>query len=427
MWFICFLSFMFEKIRKYNFWHNEPIKTGYKRKAYLEKLAGYLNNSLIKVITGQRRCGKSYLFRAMIRHLIEERGVSPTNILYINMEMQDLSFITDNIVLFSVIREYREKLHPKGTVYVFLDEVQEIANWEKAVVSLSQDYSTPYELFLTGSNAHLLSHDIATLLTGRHIRLEVFPFSYCEVLEITEKKRTKASFINYLKKGGMPECYNFNTTEIIGNYLSSLKDSIVLHDIVERYNIRDIHLLQRLFHFCIDTIGSLFSINKIVHYLISTGYKTNVETISNYLSFLEHAYLIHESQRYDIQGKRILSGERKYYLNDLGFKYYLTSSFDFGIGKYLENAVFLHFKRKGYHIYTGKHGDQEVDFIVGLGNEKMYVQVAYILADESTITREFRVLERIRDNFHKIVISLDDMALGNRAGIRHVRAWELIE
>jgi predicted AAA+ superfamily ATPase len=176
----------------------------------------------------------------------------------------------------------------------------------------------------------------------------------------------------------------------------------------------------------IDSIGSLFSINSVVNYLKSSGYKTNAETVGNYVGYLEQAYLIHEADRFDVKGKRILTGEKKYYLNDPGFKYYLSSSFEFGVGKYLENAVFLDLKRKGYTVYTGKIRDKEIDFIAEKDDMKKYIQVCYLLADESVVEREFGNLEQITDHYEKMVISLDDVKLGNRKGIRHINAWEFI-
>jgi hypothetical protein len=200
----------------------------------------------------------------------------------------------------------------------------------------------------------------------------------------------------------------------------------VLRDIGRRHQVRDVYLLDRLMHFLIDSIGSLFSINSVANYLKTRGYKTNHETIGNYLGFLKEAYFIHEAERYDIKGKKILYGEKKYYLNDLGFKYFLSSSFDFGVGKYLENAVYLDLRRKGYRVYTGNIGGKEVDFVAEEGKTKKYIQVCYLLADESVIQREFGNLDQIDDHYEKRVISLDDLNLGNRQGIRHINAWEFI-
>lgn len=413
-------------LKKYNYWTREEINTGYFRPNYIDRFSRYLNNRLVKVIMGQRRAGKSYLMRMIIKHLIEQEGVLRENIIYINKDIAELDFIDNSKQLVQIINEYRDTLKPAGKVFILLDEVQEIKDWEKAVNSFSQDYKFNYELFITGSNANLLSTELSTYLSGRYISFDVFPFSYEEYIGFKNMKKNKDSFLHYLKNGGIPESCNLEDPEIKKNYLLNLKDSILLRDIVRRCNVRDVYLLEKLLNFIIDSIGSFFSINSVVNYLKSSGYKANPETVGNYVGYLEQAYLIHEADRYDIKGKRILSGEKKYYLNDLGFKYYLSSSFDFGVGKYLENAVYLDLKRKGYTVYTGKLRDKEIDFIAEKDDIKKYIQVCYLLADESVVEREFGNLEQIADHYEKMVISLDDVNLGNRRGIKHINAWEFI-
>ena len=417
---------MIEILDKYNFWDNKKIKVGFLRENYINDLSQYLNNSLVKVILGQRRVGKSYLLRMIINQLINEMSVLAKNILYLNMDIQELGFIKDAEQLQNVINEYRESLKPEGRVYIFLDEVQEITNWEKLVNSLSQDYTNDYEIFITGSNANLLSNELSTYLSGRYICFQIYPFSYKEFLGINKIEKSRGSFIKYLQDGGIPESYFLPDQEMKTNYYSALRDSIVLRDIVQRYKVRDVYLLEKLMAFIIDSIGSLFSVNSVVNYMKSSGYKTNGETISSYIKFLLNSYFIYESERYDIRGKRILGGERKYYLNDLGFKFFLSSSFEFGIGKYLENSVFLHFKRCGCKVYTGKINGHEIDFIVEKNRIKKYIQVVYLLTDQAVIEREFGNLEQINDNYEKMVVSMDDVNFGNRNGIVHINAWDLL-
>ena len=417
---------MIEILRKYNFWDKPPRRIGYRREGYLNNISKYLNNSLIKVILGQRRVGKSYLLRMIIHHLIQKARVSPQNILYINKDIHELAFVQDSQTLLRTIAEYQKELKISGKVYIFLDEVQEIADWEKAVNSLSQDYSTEYELFITGSNAKLLSAELSTYISGRYLRFEVFSFSYQEYLGMHQNEKGKQSFVSYLQAGGMPESYILADEEMKINYYRSLKDSILLRDIVHRYKIRDIELLERLIALLTDSIGSYVSVNSLVKYLRSKGAHTNFETLGAYLSYLQDAFFIHESQRFDLKGKKILSGEKKYYLNDTGFKYFLSSSFDFGVGKYLENAVFLYLKRNGYSVYTGKIKDREIDFIAEKQGSKTYIQVAYLLADDSVVEREFGNLQMIPDHYEKMVITMDDVNFGIREGIRHVQAWEAL-
>ena len=417
---------MLEIIKEYNFWNNETIHIGLFRKEYMNKISDFLGNKLIKVLLGERRVGKSFVLRMIIKKLIEENEVPPKNIFYINKDIRAFDFIDNATALNEIIKTYRDELKPQGKVYLFIDEVQEIHGWEKIVNSLSQDHTKEYEIFITGSNSKLLSGELSTYLSGRYITIDIYPFSYFEFLEFYDLESSKISYLNYLQLGGIPELYNLPNKELRTNYISSLKDSIVLRDIVQRHNIRDITLLSRLIDFVIDSQSSLLSANKIANTFKSNGIKTNQETISTYLKYLSDVFFLHESKRYDLKGKRILKGERKYYLNDLSFKTYLSSSFDKGIGKALENAVFLHYKRQGYQIYTGIFNNKEIDFVIERNGDKKYIQVAYILADETVIDREFRGLKKINDNFEKIVISLDDFSVGNINGIKNVLAWELV-
>ena len=416
---------MLTRIRAYNFWEQEKVNAGYFRSEYMDKISSFLGNKLIKVLLGQRRAGKSFILRMIIKKLIETDHIPRKNILYINMDISAFDFINDAKALSEVIDEYRNALKPEGKIYIFVDEVQEIADWEKVANSLSQDYTQEYELFIAGSNSKLLAGELSTYLSGRYITINIFPFSYFEYLGFYDLKSNKENYLNYMQMGGIPELYNLPNQELRINYISALKDSIILRDIIQRYNIRDVVLLRRLIDFAVDSQSSLFSINKIVNTFKSMGTKTNQETISAYLSYLSDVYFLHESTRYDLKGKRILKGERKYYLNDLSFKNYLTSSFDKGIGKSLENAIYLHYKRQGYQIYTGVFNTKEIDFVIEQNGEKKYIQVAYTLANEDVIKREFGNLKKIKDNYEKLVITLDDISIGNIDGIKNIQAWKL--
>ncbi len=417
---------MFKDIKKYNFWKNKKFDDGYLRESYMSKISDFIGNKLIKVLLGQRRSGKSFVLRMIIKKLIERDKVSRKNILYINKDISAFDFIVNAKSLSNLVDEYHKKLKPKGKVYIFIDEVQEIKNWEKYINSLSQDYTQEYEIFISGSNSKLLSGELSTYLSGRYITVNIYPFSYSEYLGYYKKEASKESYIDYLTFGGIPELYNLPNEELRINYISSLKDSIILRDIIQRYNIRDILILRRILDFVIDSQGSLFSANKVVNTFNSIGIKTNQETISSYLGYLAEVYFLHEAKRYDLKGKKILNGERKYYLNDLAFKNYLTSSFDKGISKLLENAIFLHYKRQGYDISVGYYNKKEIDFVIERNGIKKYIQVAYNLTDEKVIKREFGNLKLIKDNFEKIVVTLDDITIGNVEGIKHLQAWKLM-
>ena len=416
---------MFEKLISYNFLKGQKIEAGFFREAYVDRLAPFLGNSLVKIVLGQRRTGKSYVLRMLMQHLIEKQNVPPQNIFYVNMDIQALRFIRNSQILMDMLDAYRKLIQPAGKVYVFLDEVQEIEGWENAVNSLSQDYTTPYEVFVTGSNAHLLSTELSTYLSGRYVTLDVFPFSYAEYLAYFHEARSASSFAAYLRLGGLPELYRLEGEEIRRNYLSSLRDSIVLRDIVQRHQVRDTALLNRLIDFIIDSQGAMVSANRIVGTLAAEGVSTNVETLGAYLGYLCESCFIHEVQRFDIKGRRLLAGERKYYLNDLAFKSQLMSGANPAVGRMLENIIYLHYRREGYRVHTGRVGQGEIDFVLQKGNAVEYAQVCYLLGDEQVMHREFGNLERTGDNYPKTVISMDEVALGNVRGISHIRAWEL--
>jgi len=411
---------------EYNFWGDQPIEFGHLRSTYLKTLENYTGNSLIKVILGQRRSGKSRLMRMMIHHLIHAMNVPPRNTLYINKELHDFDFIRDAKTLMESFQLYRETLRPEGKIYFFIDEVQDIQGWEKALNSLSQDYRLAIEIFITGSNANLLSSELATYISGRYLSLMVYPFSYEEYLQAFGLQRSKASVLNYIDEGGLPELYQLGQLESKQNYVQSLLDSIVLRDIVQRNRIRDTFLLEKLIDFAIDSVGSMLSISSIVKTLSQHKYKSNAETVGNYLDFCKNAFFLHECQRYDLRGKQILIGERKYYLNDLAFKKFYHSKFETKISRLLENAVYLSLLRQGYCVYVGRYNDKEVDFIAERADEKLYIQVAYLLTDEAVIEREFSSLLLIKDNYPKWVVSLDEFNLGNVQGVLHKQLWDIL-
>ena len=419
------MSDLFKELKKYNYWDGQKIDHGFRRGFYLEKLLGYLDNRLVKVLVGQRRSGKSYILRQIIDRLIT-RGINRKNIFYFNKELVEFEGVDDYKKLHSLLDAYRKEYKPKGKVYLFFDEIQEIEKWEKLVNSLSQNYKEQYEIFITGSNSNMLSGELATYLSGRYVSFEILPFSFDEYAQFLSLEKDKKSFTKYLQTGGLPEMFQLQKEEARRHYVSSLKDTIILKDIVRRYNIKDVALLESIFKFLSDNIGCLTSINNIVGFLNSHKYKTNIETVANYINYLAQTYLIYEAERYDIRGKELLARNKKYYLNDLSFISYLTSGFDIGPGKLLENIVYLHYRRLGYKVFVGKIYNEEIDFIVENDQQKMYVQVAYLLTDKKTIEREYKSLERINDNYKKIVISMDEVRFKERNGIEHVSIFDLL-
>ena len=416
----------FARLKKYNFWDADYPDLGLLRQNYLNRINDFIGNNLIKVLVGQRRTGKSYLLRQIILSLIN-KGINSKNIFYINKEYTDFDFITNYTELEDLILTYQQELTPEGKIYLFIDEVQRIEGWERLVNSYSQNYTRPYEIFISGSNSQLLSTELATLLSGRYIQFQILPFSYLEYISIKKAQNTKVSFLTYLQSGGLPELFHLPNDETKRHYLSAIKDTVLLHDIIQRYNIKDTRLLDDIFSFLVNNASNLISINSIVKYFAGKSRKTNYETVANYISYLQNTFLIHQVDRFSIKGKDILAGTHKYYINDLAFKNYLYSGFEYGYGYMLENIVYLQLINAGYNVYTGFMRNKEIDFVATKGNKTIYIQVAYLLIDKLTIDREYSELESIHDNYEKFVVSLDDMQLPDKNGIRHVLAWKINE
>ena len=419
------MSELFDKVSRCNFWDGGLPDTGVSRRRYVERVQPFMGNRLTKVLMGQRRCGKSFILRQIMAGLVEG-GVSWRNILYLDKERMELADLVDHRQAHDLIGEYRKRLRVKGKVYLFLDEIQEIAGWERLVNAYSQDRRQEYEIVVTGSNAHLLSTELGTLLTGRYVPFEIFPYSFDEFATAKRIKKDKSALLDYLQSGGLPELLNLQSEEARRHYVMALRDAILLNDVVRRHKVKDPELLERLFRFICDNAGSLVSVRNIVDYLKSKGQRTNFETVSSYLSHLCQAMLIHECNRYDIRGKELLAGNRKYYLNDLAYRQYLASGFEAALPQRIENLVYLYYRSQGYAVHVGTMRDLEVDFVVEKDNRRAYHQVCYLLADATVIDREFRSLERIGDNYPKSVISLDDISLGERNGIAHQLLWNLL-
>ena len=411
-------------ISKYNFWNENHQDLGFIRSFYTEKIKHYIGNKLVKVLVGQRRTGKSYILRQLISKLIED-GIPSRNTLYINKEYMDYASVKNADDLEALYRAYLKDLTPEGKVYIFLDEIQLIDKWEIFVNSHSQDFAQACELFITGSNSNLLSKELATLLSGRYIDFEILTFSFDEYCGIKSLKRGKESYLDFLADGSLPELFNLSGDEMRRNYVSSIKDTVILRDIVERYKIKDAKLLDDLFTYLANNAANMVSINNIVNFFKSKNRKTNYETVSNYIAYLENSFLVHKAERYNIKGKDSISGNSKYYMNDLAYYNHLYGGYAYGTGFLLENAVYLNLRRLGYTVYTGVIGGTEVDFVALRGEKKIYLQVSAHLLDKETFDREYRSLKLIGDNFAKYVVSLDEYRIPSNEGIEHVSAWNL--
>jgi predicted AAA+ superfamily ATPase len=379
------------------------------RKQYLKEVDSVLGVPVIKVITGMRRVGKSTLLK-QIQEMLIEKGVSPQHIISINFEWLEFEEQKD----YKKLNRYiEEKIRNEGKHYVFLDEIQEVDGFEKVVNSLHSKGTC--EIFITGSNSTLLSGELATYLTGRYYMIEVMPLSFHEIFQESISKED--AFMDYVRMGGLPGRLQFQTETTEKNYISDMYQAILLRDIVKRNNIRDVELFQRFMLFLIQNVGQIFSAGRITDFLKNEGRKLSRETIYNYIEAAKNAYLIHGVPRYNIKGKDVLKTNEKYFVNDLGFRsLYYNNEKD--IGQALENIVYLELRRRGYEIQVGKFEEKEVDFVIQKGSSKSYIQVAYYLAEEATIEREFSVLRNIEDNYPKLVLSMDRV---NRSmdGIEH--------
>lgn len=379
------------------------------RKQYLKEVDSVLGVPVIKVITGMRRVGKSTLLK-QIQEMLIEKGVSPQHIISINFEWLEFEEQKD----YKKLNRYiEEKIRNEGKHYVFLDEIQEVDGFEKVVNSLHSKGTC--EIFITGSNSTLLSGELATYLTGRYYMIEVMPLSFHEIFQESISKED--AFMDYVRMGGLPGRLQFQTETTEKNYISDMYQAILLRDIVKRNNIRDVELFQRFMLFLIQNVGQIFSAGRITDFLKNEGRKLSRETIYNYIEAAKNAYLIHGVPRYNIKGKDVLKTNEKYFVNDLGFRsLYFNNEKD--IGQALENIVYLELRRRGYEIQVGKFEEKEVDFVIQKGSSKSYIQVAYYLAEEATIEREFSVLRNIEDNYPKLILSMDRV---NRSmdGIEH--------
>lgn len=422
-----------EQIAKLNYWSGNRFDNGVERSWYLERILPYMGNRVIKVVTGQRRAGKSWLMRQVISSMLERHIMEPRQILYVNKEFYGYRFLQTPDDLMDLYDTYCREINPDKKSYVFLDEVHNVDGWERVVDSLSQDPSIDCEVFLTGSNSKLLSGELSTLLSGRYVEFEVQPFSYTEYLVANKvSEPSRQSMLRYLSTGGLPEFVNLKGEETKRHYVESVRNTILLKDIVERYKIKDAVLLDRIFAYLVNNSASLVSVSNVVNYLNNErahknakAKNQNYETVSNYIGYLEDAFIIMRADRYDLKGKEILKGAAKYYATDNSYHNYLYEGYGYGQGALLENYVYQALRRTGFKIYVGKMKDGEVDFVCTDHDNRLYVQVSWTLDNPQTRDREYKAFDDIDDNYSKIVVSMDDIPLKNTNGIVNVQACHL--
>ena len=392
-----------------------------KRVEYLKKMNNFKEKELIKVITGLRRSGKSFLMEQFIDFLIEN-GTKASQIIKINFEEKENEEFLDKDRLYKYIVEKMNGNKNEYT-YIFLDEIQKVKDFQVIIDSLYVKKNI--DIYITGSNADLLSSELATLLTGRYVEIKMLPLSYKEYID--KKNDSIELFNEYLNNGGLPYLLNLETSEMKYEYIIGLYNTILNNDIVKRHNEIDLTTFENILNFIIDNTSNIVSPNSIANTLNSYGKKVSYNTVEKYIRYMKECYLIYECSRYNILGKQNLKTLSKYYLVDLGFKKVSSIKNNANIGYNIENIVYLELLRRGNIVNVGKMNDSEVDFVVKKENEIEYYQVSTSLYDEKTKEREVNLLKSIKDNYKKTILTLDDYGIGNIDGINivNLREWLL--
>lgn len=390
-----------------------------------------MNKDVIKIITGIRRCGKSYLFKLIINEL-KEKGIPESDILLIDLELPKYNSITTREELDEIVLKFLET--HENQVYLFFDEIQNVKDWEISINGYYKLGNT--DIYITGSNSKLMSKEFATLLTGRYINIEMYPFSFNEFLDYKEELNQPPAIQNelntdvenyfeeYRQYGGIPLAISSQIDKEL--VLNGIYSSIILNDIIERYEIRNAGLFNRIVKYIIENTGNLISANAIYKYLKHEKLNITKQTIYNYLEYLENAYFISKASKEDLIGKKEIMGSEKFYLIDNGFYKSQLEEKQENIGHILENIVYVELKRHGYKITVGNVNDYEIDFVCRKNNQKIYIQVAYLLESDEIIEREFRPLLKVNDNFPKYVVSMDKI-LQSQNGIKHLNLIDFLK
>lgn len=389
-----------------------------KREMYMKRIRPFIGTELIKVMTGIRRCGKSVMLDLIKEELIES-GINSAQFISVNFEDMNFAHLQNAQALHEEITKRAEAID--GKVYLFFDEIQEVTDWEKCINSLR--VTLDCDIYITGSNAKLLSGELSTYLGGRYVEFVIYPFSFAEFTELYRTVTLGASvqecFKDYLVLGGMPYLANIRyQSEPSKQYLNDLFNSVQLKDIVKRNKIRDADLLERIIAYVIANIGTTFSASSLAKFLKNEQRAVAPETILNYVKYCCDAYLFYQVKREDLQGKQILATNEKYYLADHGIREAVFGGNMRDINLVLENIVYMELLRRDYKVTIGKAGEREIDFVCSRRGERIYVQVAYLLASEETVRREFGAYDNVRDNYPKYVVSLDEFDM-SRDGIKH--------
>ena len=391
------------------------------RQDYIEKIKPYVDVKLVKILAGIRRSGKSTIFD-MIKGELESRGISSSHIICLKYSSNEFERTFTAKEMFDDIKS---KIVDSEKYYLLLDELQEVDGWEKVVNAFLEDYNT--DIYVTGSNSKLMSSEISTYLTGRYITIPVYTLSFKEykVFKNNTNKNDKELFMEYLKYGGFPLVASMNFDENAAySIVKDIYNSVVLNDITRKHQINNTDLFDRVVKFVIENVGKTFSANSIMNFLKSENRKISVETIYNYLEWLEKAFVLYRCKRYDLQGKSVLKTQEKFYLADQSIKYALYGFNSTSVASMLENVIYFELKRRGYDVYIGKNATQEIDFVAINRDERFYIQVCRELPEESD--REFANLLAIKDNYPKYILTLDDIASGNVNGVQIVNLIDFL-
>jgi predicted AAA+ superfamily ATPase len=387
------------------------------RNRYLEQIKPFIGKPQVKVLTGIRRCGKSTVL-LMLREELLSQGVDNECIIFLNFE----SFANSELTKAEWLYEFlRQKITANKKYYLLFDEIQEVENWEKVINSALVDFDC--DIYITGSNSHLFSSEMATYLAGRYVEFQIYTLSFTEFLDFRKNyfpNETDSNFEKYLRLGGFPVIHTANYSfETAYRVVTDIYSSVILRDTIQRNNIRDIELLERVVKYAFDNLGNTFSGKNVADYFKSQQRKVDVNTVYNYLNALESAFILYRAPRYDVKGKEILKTREKFYVGDISLVYATIGLRDRMIAGILENIIFIEMKQRGYQVFVGKLDDKEIDFICEKTGKKIYIQVSYKLDSAKTVEREYAPLLAINDHYPKYVVSMDDFWQDNIEGIEH--------
>ena len=396
------------------------------RKQSEEIIKLYKDKNVIKILSGIRRSGKSFMLRLLRENFIKT-GISENQILYIDFEDFENAQFLDSKKLYDFVKEQNQKVCGKR-LYLLFDEIQEVEDWEKIVNSLYSSEKIDCDIYLTGSNANLLSSELATYLSGRYVNISVFPLSYKEFLDFYAVDDSNESFLRFMKFGGFPGLKELSGSELsLKAYIDGIYSTVLLKDVISRNKIRDTAVLEKIILYITDNIGNIFSAKKISDFMKSNGRSLAVETVYNDIHYLQSALFLYKVPRFDLKGKKLLETMEKYYIADTGFRFQLLGFSDNAINGLLENIVFIELLRREYKVCIGKIGEYEIDFVAEKNGVREYFQVSYLLSSEETMEREYRPLELLNDNYPKYILTLDDLPESNTNGIirMNLRKWLL--